>query len=242
MYPAGVRSATSSSGTSNFGSWVSTQMTVLASTSVPGQEAVRPVDHHLVGVGEARRGGEHLPGVAHGDVITEELADPGDGGGEVDSPEDQHPRRRRERVHEHAQVVPAPLAVRAVPPDTGQALGQHAAGHRRRPPRRAAPIPGCLTRRSASRPAGRCRRPSTPVARRPGPDRRSRSRRQPARRALPPRRSRPARGSEVLLDLLDEDVDDPAAGQPDRERVVVTYPVKSGRPASPVWQTSSDSS
>jgi len=34
MYPAGVRSATSSSGTSNFGSWVSTQMTVLASTSV----------------------------------------------------------------------------------------------------------------------------------------------------------------------------------------------------------------
>jgi hypothetical protein len=38
MYPAGVRSATSSSGTSNFGSWVSTQMTVLASTSVAARK------------------------------------------------------------------------------------------------------------------------------------------------------------------------------------------------------------
>ena len=38
MYPAGVRSATSSSGTSNFGSWVSTQMTVRLSTLVPARK------------------------------------------------------------------------------------------------------------------------------------------------------------------------------------------------------------
>ena len=34
MKPAGPRSATSSTGTSNLGSWVSTQITVLASTGV----------------------------------------------------------------------------------------------------------------------------------------------------------------------------------------------------------------
>ena len=38
MYPAGVRSATSSSGTSNFGSCVSTQIAVRASTSVPARK------------------------------------------------------------------------------------------------------------------------------------------------------------------------------------------------------------
>ena len=34
MYPAGVRSATSRTGTSNLGSWVSTQITVRESTGV----------------------------------------------------------------------------------------------------------------------------------------------------------------------------------------------------------------
>ena len=36
-YQAGVRSATSSSGTSNFGSWVSTQITVRSSTCCPAR-------------------------------------------------------------------------------------------------------------------------------------------------------------------------------------------------------------
>ena len=33
---------------------------------------VRPPDHHLVGVGEPRRGGEDRAGVAHGDLVAEE--------------------------------------------------------------------------------------------------------------------------------------------------------------------------
>ena len=92
-----------------------------------GQEPVRPVDHDLVRVGEPRRRGKHLPGVAYGDVVAEELPGPGHGGGEVDRAEHQHPGSGRERVHEHAEVVTAALTVLSVPPDAGQSLGQHAA-------------------------------------------------------------------------------------------------------------------
>jgi hypothetical protein len=92
-----------------------------------GQEPVRPAGHYLVRVREPRRRGRHLPGVAHGDVVAEELPGPGHRGGEVDRAGHQHPGRRRERVHEHAQVVAAPLTVLSVTPDAGQSLNQHPA-------------------------------------------------------------------------------------------------------------------
>ena len=115
---SGSRSATSSSGTSNFGSWVSTVITVRPSTrpasGLGGEVAVRPVDDDLVGLREAAVGREDGPGVAHGHVVAEEAADPGHRGREVDRAEDQHPRLRRERPHEHPHPLAAALAVRAV--------------------------------------------------------------------------------------------------------------------------------
>src|SRR5439155_7960811 len=179
---------------------------------------------HLVGVREPRRGGEHLPGIAHGDVIAEELAHPGHGGGEVDGPEDQHPRGRGERVHENAQRVAAPLAVLAVPAYTGQALGQHAAYV-------------VVDRRVEARRTQGAGRPGVPAVRlravagpdhpprartaRPGDHRRDRDR----LAALDRRGDLAQLGAVGPVDPLDEDVDDPAAGQPDRQRVVIAYPV-----------------
>ena len=95
--------------------------------ALPGQVPVRPVGHDLVSVGEAPAGREHRPRVADRHPVAEELAGPGHGGREVDRAEDQHPRRRSERLDEHRQLVPSPLAVRAVPADTGQALREHPA-------------------------------------------------------------------------------------------------------------------
>ena len=66
----------------------------------PLQQAVGPVDDDLVGHREAALGGEHLPGVAHGDVEAEELRRGRQGGGEVDGAEDQHPGRQGEGLDE----------------------------------------------------------------------------------------------------------------------------------------------
>src|SRR5690242_3561721 len=93
-----------------------------------GQVPVRPLHDHLVGVGEPRLGREHRPGVAHGDVVPEELPRPGHGRREVDRAEDQHPRRRRERLHEHGKLVEAALPVLAVVTHAGQALREHPPG------------------------------------------------------------------------------------------------------------------
>ena len=69
------------------------------------QVAVRPLDDDLVGLGEAGVGGEHRPGVADGDVVAEEAADPGDGRREVDGAEDQHPRLGGERPDEDPHAL-----------------------------------------------------------------------------------------------------------------------------------------
>ncbi|MDH6628604.1 hypothetical protein M2271_006437 [Streptomyces sp. LBL] len=53
------------------------------------QVAVGPVDHHLVGVGEACGRGEDGARVADGDPVSEEAAGLAEGGGEVDGSEDQ---------------------------------------------------------------------------------------------------------------------------------------------------------
>ncbi len=199
---------------------------------------MRPVDDHLVGVGEPRRGGEYLPRVAHRHVIPEELPDPGDGGGEVDRPENQHPGRRRERVHEDAQLVPAALTLRTVPADTGQALGKHAPRvvvDRRVQPRsraqgaRRPDMPGFARHRRAA--AFARSRFALGIA---GPDNPSRAdlagtgdhRRDRDRLAALDRGGDLAElGETGRIYRLHEDVDDPAAGEPDRERVVVAHAV-----------------
>ena len=211
-YAAGVRSATSSSGTSNFGSWVSTQITVRSSTAGRRPRySVRPLDDDLVGLGEALGGGEHRPRVAHRHVVAEEAADPGDRGGEVDGAEDQHPRRRRERLHEHGQLVAAALAVGAVVQEPGAAGLEHAARvvgdgvvEPRRPERARPRGPATPCAWPPIRPG-----PSTTVATATG----SRSRTEAATAG--------SSGQVCSRHRLDEDVEDPAAGQADGERVVV---------------------
>ncbi len=89
---------------------------------------MRPLHDDLVGLGEPLGGGEDRAGVAHGDVVAEEGTHPGDGGGEVDGAEDDHPGSRRERVHEDRDIVAAALAVRAVVQGRRRAVGQQAAG------------------------------------------------------------------------------------------------------------------
>ncbi len=171
---------------------------------------MRPVDHDLVGVGEPRRGGEPGPRVADGDVVAEEAADGRDGGGEVDRAEDQHPRPWRERGDEHADVVDAdvrragrsgavPVAPCCEHPAGVGDDGVVEARRRRWCPRRSS------GRTSTVAPAWS---PSTTVASATGSSASS------------------AAAERVEVDVvgrerLDEHLDGAAAGQPDRERLVV---------------------
>ena len=93
-----------------------------------GEVAVGPVDDDLVGVGETGRSREHGPGVAHGDPVSEERALPGEGRGEVDGAEDQHPRSRRVAGDEDLHAGFLALAVRAVGQHGGAARGEQAPG------------------------------------------------------------------------------------------------------------------
>ena len=126
MYAAGVRSATCRSGTSNFGSWVSTQITVRRSTGACLEERCGQALTTSCGLGEPFRRGEHRAGVAHRHAITQERADPGHRSGEVDRAEHVHVRRRRVRGDEHREVVEATLAVGSVATLPGRPLLQHA--------------------------------------------------------------------------------------------------------------------
>ncbi len=180
------------------------------------QVPVRPVGHHLVGVGEPCRGSEDRPGVADGNPVAEELADPGHGGREVDGTEHQHPRRRRERLHEHGQLVHPALAVRAVVPHAGQALRQHS--------------PGVVVDRLVE-PVARSERAGRMRLAVGGPDHppgaqlsRALDHRGDGDRLTGPHGLADVAELRVALpaDRLDEDVDDAAAGQADAERGVVT--------------------
>ena len=196
-------------GTSNLASWVRTHTASRGPSAAPTwlEEAVGPVDDDLVGQREAGLGGEHLPGVAHGDVVAEHLGDPDQRGGEVDRAEDEHPRRRGERLDEDRHRVLVGLAAGAVVAHRRGAGGQRAhgvagddpveVGVAERARRRLA-----LDERAAWR---RC----------PGRRRRWPSDRRPVRRGRPP-------GSVVHpVERLDEEVDRAAAGEADGERLVV---------------------
>ena len=175
---------------------------------------MRPVDDDLVGLGEPAGGREHRPGVAHRDVVAEEAADPRHRGREVDRAEHQHPRLGRERPHEHPHPLAAPLAVRAVGQRRVVARPPAARGRRRGPRRRRAPSRGIRRRprragRSSRRPSQAGSGCSMTVARATG------------RPASMSAAISPSSGKVSCDHLLDEDVEDPAAGEPDRERVVV---------------------
>ena len=174
---------------------------------------MRPLDDDLVGLREPLRRGEHRPRVAHRDPVAEERADL--------APRPRRSRSRRRRssgaaarttATKTARLVAAPLTVGAVGDASRcgpreQAAGVVADGVVEA---RADPVPpstrsGQTTSRCPSRAAG-------PADDRGHRDRRLRAHRVGHRREL---------GEGLGVDRLDEDVEDPAAGQPDGERVVV---------------------
>ncbi len=176
---------------------------------------MRPVDHDLVGLGEAGRRGEHGPGVAHGHVMAEELAGPHQRRREVDRAKDDHAGRRHARLDEQREPAGA---VRTV---LGEADRAGAAGVQQGP--------GLGHRRAVQvRVAA-----ETALVRAVGVDEQGPAKEFP--RALDDpgegrgtaldggRQRRPEhlpRGR-VRSDRRDHHVDDPAAGQPDREGVLV---------------------
>ena len=177
-----------------------------------GQVAVRPFHHHLVGVREPRRGGEHAAGVAHGHPVAEKRPLLGDRGGEVDGAENQHPRWRGVACHEHRHPLAAALAVGAV----GDRLG---ATRRKQPAHIVGDgdVGALAAQRSLHRIRAHDEPPPDPLAVGVVHDGRHRH------RAL--RTDVVGDGVEVRKRLarhrFDEDVQNAAAGETDREGVVV---------------------
>ena len=185
-----------------------------------GEELVRPRHDHLVGVGEPGRGREHRSGVAHRHPVAQERPHPGDRGSEVDRPEDQHPRPRGVRRHEHRHPLTTTLPVRAV-------VQRLAAPGREQPTRIShhrvvGPTRPERARHRQTRPLGMDHQPP------PHPrdvvvlDHR-RHRHRPTRLDIgrDPTQLREA----LLVDHLHEHIQNPATGQTHRERVLVTDPV-----------------
>jgi hypothetical protein len=92
------------------------------------QVAVRPLDHDLVRVREACRGGEDRAGVAHGDPVAEEAAGLAERGGEVDRAEDQHAGAGRGHVDEDGEPVGAGVPVPAERDECGASRPQLGCG------------------------------------------------------------------------------------------------------------------
>ena len=177
---------------------------------------MRPLDDHLVRGGEPALRGEHRPGVADGDPVAEEAADVRHRGGEVDGAEDQHPRARGERGHEHPHALAAPFAVGAVGQRLGAARGEQPAG-----------VVGdrAVGTGRAEGPGGRLLgllRPHDEPAAEPGRvgvlDDRGDGHRAAGRDVVG---DGAELGEGLPRDRLDEDVEDAAAREPDGEGVVV---------------------
>ncbi|CAO0831978.1 hypothetical protein SMICM17S_04095 [Streptomyces microflavus] len=181
----------------------------------PREVAVGPVDDDLVGLGEACGGGEDGPGVADGDPVAEELPGPDQRGGEVDGAEDDHAGRGHAGLDQELDRPAAAGPFRADGERPGAARVQEGAGLGRGGP---------VERRVAAEPAL-----VTPV----GPDQERESEqllgalgdpRQGRRRPLCGGRERCGEhrpGGIVRPNRCDQDVDDAAAGQADREGVLV---------------------
>ena len=174
--------------------------------------SVRPLDDDLVGIREARRVAN--TGRASQTVTGSRGSSPTRATAAAKSiaPNTSIRGAGAKDWHEHGQLVLAPLAVGTVVQRAGRARGRACRARRRRPRRRAGPCPGC--RRCGRGHTARCARCRPgPVDHRGDGDRLAVADRGDHLRQLRERRSRRHR--------LDEDVDDAAAGQPDRERVVV---------------------
>jgi hypothetical protein len=179
-----------------------------------GEVGVRPGHDHLGRVRKAFAGGEYGTRVADGDLVAEKGSDRGDGGGEVDGAEDEQPGRGREGLYEDGQVVAATLAVGPVSSYVGHALLEHA-------PR--VIDDGHVETDRAQRSGDRVRSDQDPRADRPRPgdDRGAGDRPLAGDRLV----DRLEFGKSAGGDRFDEDVDDPAAGQPHCEGVIVTHAV-----------------
>ena len=129
--PPGSSSAASSAGTSNFWSWVSTQMAVRSSTGARAMNSCGHSRHQLVGVREARGRDEDPPRVADGDAVAHEPAERRERRREVDRAEDVHRRPGDDGGDE--PLRPADRHQPAVDP------ARAAAAPRRRPRRPARP-------------------------------------------------------------------------------------------------------
>ena len=91
-----------------------------------GQPAVRPVDDDLVGVGEPLRRGEHRAGVDDGHLEAEQLAHAHQCRGEVDRAEHDHARLGCEGLHEDVEALAEALARGPVVQEPGGAGLQQA--------------------------------------------------------------------------------------------------------------------
>ena len=91
------------------------------------QVAMRPVDDHFVRIGKPGTGREHRSRIADGHPVSQEAAEPGNCGREIDSAENQHPRMRRIAGREDAHPFPAALTFRAIREELGLACRQQAA-------------------------------------------------------------------------------------------------------------------
>jgi hypothetical protein len=188
----------------------------LARVLLCGQVAVRPFGDDLVGGRKPRTRREDRPGVADGDAVAEQRALPCQRGGEVDRAEDQHSGARRIAGDEHLHARTAPLTVRAV--------GEHLAAPRGQQAERIVGDGGIGPHRpqSSLRRAGSDDEPAAhPIGIGMGDDGGYRNR--PVGGDIVGHRLQLGKG--VSRDRFDEDVHDPAAGEPDRERVVVGDPV-----------------
>ena len=132
-------------GTSNLGSWVSTQ------TASRGPRAAPTSARYLSGqatttssaIGNRARVANTGPGVADRDPVAEDLGHLGQGGGEVDGAEDDHAGRRGERLDEDRHVPAPGLAVPAVVAGDGQPGGQLALERRGPTTRSRSGSPSC---------------------------------------------------------------------------------------------------
>jgi hypothetical protein len=193
---------------------------------------MRPVDKDLIGHREPQRRREDRACIAHGHVEPEDLADAGEGRGEVDRPKDDHAGRRCECLDEHGDVVRAGFAARSVAAHAAAArchLADHVAPHH---PIEAGIAEGAGPRRTRLRPVrsgvGRYRAITRAITREvdPGSGARSRDHRRHRCRPIlgyrgrdPLDRRPPRRG-----DDLDEHVHRSPAGEADSDRVVVAVP------------------
>ena len=171
---------------------------------------MRPVDDDLVGLGEALGGREDGARVDHGDLESQKLPHANESGGEVDRAEHDHPGLRREGLHEDVEAFTEALALGAVVQEARRARLEHADGVLAH-----GVIEPARSERALRARLAHDKVPADEV--RPGHDRRDGYRLLVGDALRDAGELRPR----LVVDPLDENLEDAAAGQADREGVVV---------------------